>query len=236
MRPTNQLEQWEWMEAYHRGTLSADERLIFEQELKRDPDFSRECAQLLAADKALRELALAKTVRNAVRAELAAPPKPIQRLRLGRGRLASVLVACVLLVISYLTFSQVDLESYRQDVTLTQRYRESEDDVAGPDLTPQQRTFYREFFDAQAYLANGQPQLAIGNLEKLARVDSLRPYFKQAVQWHLLNAYLLNRQPDNADATFQLLDQSGQSVYPISTSDRWKVWWQIRWQKLGRSA
>ncbi|RCR66387.1 hypothetical protein [Larkinella punicea] len=229
MRPTDQVQQWEWIEAYYQNKLPAAERLVFEQELARDADFRETALRLQTADEALRILSLEHTVRKTVRHELA-HRQPLRRWRLGR-----VVVSGMVLIglgLAYLTFDRVDLQSYRDDVTLTQRYRASGDDLQETDLTPRQRAFYRDFFDAQAFLANGQPEMAIPSLETLSRADSLRPYFRQAVQWHLLNAYLLNNQPDNADATFQLLDQSGEPVYPINRTDRWKVWWQIRWKKL----
>lgn len=229
MRPTDQLQQWEWIEAYYQNRLPIEERLVFEQELATDEEFRQTALQLQAAEQALRSLSLEHTVRKAIRQELA-QGKPLRRLRLGQIVAGGLILIGVGL--TYLTFDRVDLQAYRDDVTLTQRYRDLGDDGQETALTPQQRTFYRDFFDAQAFLANGQPAMAITNLEKLARADSLRPYFRQAVQWHLLNAYLLNDQPDNADATYRLLGQSGLPVYPVNQTDRWKVWWQIRWKKL----
>ncbi|GAB3914444.1 hypothetical protein GCM10028803_59920 [Larkinella knui] len=229
MRPTDQVQQWEWIEAYYQNKLPAAERLVFEQELARDAEFRETALRLQTADQALRILSLENTVRKTVQHELA-HSRPFRRWRLGRVVAAGVVL--IGLGLAYLTFDRVDLQIYRDDVTLTQRYRASGDDLQETDLTPRQRAFYRDFFDAQAFLANGQPEMAITNLETLSRADSLRPYFRQAVQWHLLNAYLLNNQPDNADATFQLLAQSGEPVYPVNRTDRWKVWWQIRWQKL----
>ncbi|GAB4038364.1 anti-sigma factor [Spirosoma gilvum] len=233
MRPTDQLEQWEWIEAYYQNRLPSDERLEFEKELDADEEFRETALQLQAAEQALRSLSLDYTVRKSIRKELA-QGRLFRRLRLGMSRAVAGSLVLIGLGITYLTFDRVDLQPYRNDVALTQRYRDLDDDEQETALTPRQRTFYRDFFDAQAFLANGQPGIAITNLEKLARVDSLRPYFRQAVQWHLLNAYLLNNQPDNADATYRLLDQSGLPVYPVHQTDRWKVWWQIRWQKLTR--
>jgi hypothetical protein len=229
MRPTDQLQQWEWIEAYYQDKLPAEERLVFEQELANDAEFRETALRLQTADEALRLLSLENTVRKAIRHELN-QSHPLRRLRIGRIVVGGMFL--ISLGLTYLTFDRVDLQIYRDDVTLTQRYRELGEDSQATTLTPRQRAFYRDFFDAQAFLANGQPEMAITNLEKLARADSLRPYFRQAVQWHLMNAYLLNNQPDNADSTFRLLDQSGEPVYPVNRTDRWKVWWQIRWKKL----
>lgn len=229
MRPTNQLKEWEWIEAYYRHELAPSERLLVEQEMVQDADFRQTVEQLSMADNALRTLGLEQTVRRAIGQELVMG-KPQKRWRI--GQLASLLVGLLLLGTGYLTFSRVDLQNYRNDVALTQRYRDLGDDQPKTDLTPEQRTFYRDFFDAQAYMANGQPELSIANLEKLARADSLRPFFRQAIQWHLANAYLLSNQPTNAEATLKLLDQGGELIYPINRVDRWKFWCQIRWQKL----
>ncbi|GAB3919966.1 hypothetical protein [Larkinella terrae] len=229
MRPDDQLKQWEWIEDYYQNKLPISERLIFEQELARDAEFRQTAERLKTADQALRFMSLENTVRKAVRQELT--HRPLVR-RVGLGRMAVSGVVLIGMWLAYLTFDGVDLQTYRDDVTLTQRYRELGEDVEETALTPRQRSFYRNFFDAQAFLANGQPEMAIANLEKLARADSLRPYFRQAVEWHLLNAYLLNNQPNNADSTLRMINESGELVYRIDRTDRWKVWWQIRWQKL----
>ena len=225
MRPTNELKEWEWIDAYHRGTLSLDERLTYEQELARDAAFRQTSDQFRAADHALKLLSLEHTVRMTVHRELAQRPQRRWRLK----QLAGALLVIGLLYVGYLSFSRVDMSAYQNDISLTLRYHGSNTDTA---LTPPQQAFYRNFFEAQAFLTNGQPELAIKNLEKLAHNDSLRPYFRQAVQWHLLNAYLLSKQPDNAETTLRLLDQANTALYPIDRTDRWKVWWQIRWQKL----
>lgn len=231
MQPSDELQQWERIEAYYQGKLSTLEITALEQQFDNDPALRQAAQAYRLGDQALRMKPLEPVVRQAIRQNLR-PPKPIKRYRF--RRLAGGCVAVVGLVfLGYFTFSRIDLSDYRDDVTLTYRYR----DLGNPaspraDMTPQQRAFYRTFFDAQAYLANGQPRLAIPNLETLARTDSLRPYFRQAVYWHLLNAYLLDVQPDNAAATLKLLDQAS-PVYPIDQSDRWKVWWQIHWQQWG---
>ena len=232
MRPTDQLKEWEWIEAYHKGTLSAEERLIYEQELARDPDFMNTSEQLRIAEQVLQTWGLEQTVRQAVRQELR--NKKIVRTRRWRiARVAGiVLVSSGLLYGTYFSFSPVDMDSYHNDIVLVQRYRSPDEETFLTEMTPQQRAFYRNFFDAQAYLANGQPELAIPKLEKLERVEGLRSYFRQAVQWHLVNAYLLCNQPNNAEATYKLLEQVSEPVYPISPADRWKVWCQIRWYKL----
>lgn len=229
MRPTDQLQQWEWIEAYYQDRLPISERLVFEQELANDSEFRQTALQLQTADQALRTLRSESIVRKAVQHELAQKQTQHQ-LRWKRVAMSGLIL--IGLGVTYLTFDRVELKTYRDDVKLTQRYREFGNESQDSALIPRQRAFYRDFFDAQAFLANGQPEMAITKLEKLAQVDSLRPYFRQAAQWHLVNAYLLNNQPDNADATLQLLDQSGKLGYSINKIDRWKVSWQIRWQKL----
>ncbi|MEZ0609429.1 anti-sigma factor [Fibrella sp. WM1] len=227
----NQLEQWEWIDAYHSGALPDRERQRLEEKMVTDEAFRREATALGAARTALQELALTDLVRQTVRQELASEQRPRYRWQGWRWVAAASLL--LVLGISYLTFSRVDLGTYRNDLTLTERYRQLPDNQPEEDaLTAAQRAFYRQFFDAQAYLATGQPRPAIEKLEALAAVEGVRPYFRDAVAWHLLNAYLLDHQPDNAAATYQRLLQQSASSYPISLTDRWKVWWQIRWQKL----
>ena len=230
MRPTNQLAQWEWIEAYIDGTLPPGEQPLFDQELRRDDAFRHDTEAMEQAKKALTTLALEQRVRQTVQQESSVARRTGAWLRPRRWAVAMGVVA--LLGVGYLTFSRVDLAAYRNDLTLTERYRQTPDNQPDEVLTPAQRTFYRQFFDAQAFLANGQPQQAITTLQTLAAVEGIRPYFRDAVYWHLLNAYLLAHQPNNAEATYRVLIQQSASPYPISTTDRWKVWWKIRWQQL----
>lgn len=228
----DQLEQWEWIDAYYSGALPDRERQRIEEKMATDESFRREANALGAARTALQELALTDLVRQTVRKELTLKQQPRYRWQGWRWVAAASLL--IVLGISYLTFSRVDLGTYRNDLTLTERYRQLPDNQPEEDaLTTAQRAFYRQFFDAQAYLATGQPRPAIDKLEALITVDGIRPYFRDAVAWHLLNAYLLDHQPANAQATYQRLVQQTNSPYSICLTDRWKVWWQIRWQKLG---
>lgn len=238
MQPSNELQQWELIEAYCQGKLKPHQQAAFEQRLENDPDLRQITDDFGRGDRAIRMAVLEPVVQKAIQRELrhSAPVRvepqrttPIWRIRL--KRVAGVVAVAALCFVSYLSFVQVDLRDYRDDVTLTYRYRDMDNATSPPDFTPQQRAFYRSFFDAQAHLANGQPRLAIPNLEALARNDNLRPYFRQAVYWHLLNAYLLDDQSDNAEATLKLLDQTT-LVYPIDPMDRWKVWCQINLKKL----
>lgn len=224
------LEQWEWIEAYHQGVLSPDEQRRVEQEIAKNDEFRQEAVALGRSHGALHLLALNDLVRRTVRHELTHGRQLRRRVRVGRW-LAAV-CASILLSAGYLTFSRVDLANYRNDITLTERYRPASDASPGDDeLTAAQRTFYRQFFDAQTYLASGQPRPAIEKLEALAGASGLRPYFQEAIQWHLLNAYLLDKQPDNAQATYERLRRHTSLAYLISPVDRWKVWWQVQWQK-----
>ena len=122
------------------------------------------------------------------------------------------------------------MTDYQNDIQLTERYRQ-QTNRDSMEWTPRQKQFYRDFFDGQAYLVAGQPALAIPYFERLQKMPDARPYFRQAILWHLINAYLQNKQPDNALAIYERFAEMPYQTYPIRRLDRWKVWWQLKWHQ-----
>lgn len=225
MEDEHNLPDWELIERYYEQTLPAAERMRVEERMATDPAFLAEAEAWHEADRALRELAMKRLVQQTVRQEIRRL-KWRGRIRLGAGTLTAVCAAAC-----WVLFSAVDIGTYQQDLTLLRKMRD--DSTSAPtSLTPRQQAFYRDFFEGQTFLADGQPALAIPYFQHVLDLPDLRPYFRQAVQWQLVNAYLQADQPDNADATYQRLVASGEPVYPVRDLDRWRVRWQIGWKKL----
>jgi hypothetical protein len=225
MEDEHNLPDWELIERYYGQTLSATDRVRVEERMAADPGFLAEAEAWQEADRTMRELSLSRLVRQTVRQES-------RRLKWrGRIRLGASTLTVVCSVACWLLFSAVDISVYQQDLTLLRQMRiDSVSDQ--PPLTARQQAFYRDFFDGQTFLADGQPALAIPYFERVLALTDLRPYFRQAVEWQLVNAYLQANQPDNADATYQRLVASGKPIYPLRALDRWRVQWQIGWKKL----
>lgn len=221
----DQIRDWELIEGYYQRTLSAVDQQRMEHRLATEPDFRANAEAWKQADTALRELALRNVVQKTVRQEFRRQ-QWIGRLRIG---VATLLVGCM--AVGWLLFSSVDLGAYQQDVTILKQYRRDSPEKS-PSWTPRQQAFYQDFFDGQSYLADGQPELAIPYFERVLSLPNLRPYFRQAVEWQLVNAYLQTHQPGNADSTYQRLTANGKPIYPIEPVDRWRVQWQIGWQKI----
>lgn len=225
MEDAHNIPDWELIERYYAHTLPQTDRVRLEERMAVDPDFRAEAEAWQQSDRALRKLALSRLVRQTVRQE-SHRLKWRKRIRLGVGALTTVCVAlCSIL------FSTVDIATYQQDLTLLRQMRlDSAQRV--PARTPRQQAFYSDFFEGQAFLADGQPALAIPLFERVLAMPNLRPYFRQAVEWQLINAYLLAGQPENADTTYERLVALGEPIYPIRDLDRWRVRWQIGWRKL----
>ncbi|GAB3962777.1 hypothetical protein GCM10028805_64570 [Spirosoma harenae] len=225
MEDEHNLPDWELIERYYAKTLSAAERARVEEQMAADPRFLAEAEAWREADRTLRELALSRLVKQTVQQES-------RRLKWrGRIRLGAATLTVVCSAACWVLFSAVDISTYQQDLTLLRQMRP--DSASGqPPLTTRQQVFYRDFFDGQTFLADGQPALAIPYFERTLAIPDLRPYFRQAVEWQLVNAYLQNNQPDNAYATYQRLVASGEPIYPLRTVDRLRVQWQIGWKKL----
>jgi tetratricopeptide (TPR) repeat protein len=225
MEDAHNIPDWELIERYYGQTLPQADRMRLEERMAADPAFRAEAEAWQQADRALRELALSRLVRQTVRQE-SHRLKWRKRIRLGIGALTTV---CV--VLCSVLFSTVDIATYQQDLTLLRQMRLDSAQVP-PARTPRQQAFYRDFFEGQAFLADGQPALAIPLFERVLAMPNLRPYFRQSVEWQLVNAYLLAGQPENADATYERLVALGEPIYPIRDLDRWRVRWQIGWRKL----
>ena len=233
MRTTNsllmdnspELPDWELIEGYYGHTLSAADQKRAEHRFATDPAFRAEAEAWKEADLALRELAFYQVAKQTVQRES-------RKLRWkGQIRLGTTSFATICIIIGWFLFSPVDIQSYQQDMTVRRNSR-SDSTTQQTILSERQKSFYKDFFEGQTYLADGQPTLAIPYFERVLNLPNLRPYFRQAVEWQLINAYLQAHQPNNAHTTYQRLMASDELTYPIRTLDRWRVQWQIGYQKL----
>ncbi|GAB4051825.1 tetratricopeptide repeat protein [Spirosoma litoris] len=225
MDNTDELRDWELIEGYYQHTLSTTIKAYVEKRFLTDPEFRANAETWKQADTDLRTLALRNVVRQTIRQE-SHRLHWAKRIRLGVTALAAT---CVLT--GWGLFSSVDIQTYQQDLTILRQYRTDSSGNASS-WTARQQTFYRDFFEGQSYLADGQPALAIPYFERVLNLKNLRPYFRQAVAWQLVNAYLQTNQPDNADATYHRLMATGELVYPIRNVDHLRIKCQIGWQKL----
>lgn len=221
------LPDWELIEGFFSETLPPEYHQTVQQRLATDPAFRAQAQAWQQADRAMRQLARQQAARQTVRQEM---QQMRWKTRIRRGA-ATVMTAC--LVGGLWLFSSVNITAYQQDLTLLRLVRADSTLQQAP-LSERQQAFYRDYAEGQSYLADGQPALAIPYFERVLKTPNLRLYFQQAVQWQLVNAYLLAHRPANAQATLERLGALGDPIYPIQSLDRWRVRWQIGWQQLVR--
>ncbi len=124
-------------------------------------------------------------------------------------------------MVGYFSFAPVKLPGAENDFNATRS--------PGNTVPDKQRIAFQRFFDGQAHLAEGLNLLAVQDSEQVLRATDIRPYFREAAQWHLAVAYLKSGQPRRAAHVLNALTDCIDCEYPVSTLDRWKLRWQIQW-------
>jgi tetratricopeptide (TPR) repeat protein len=222
-RPTDKTEEQEWIERYLQGKMSEDERKHFETELAKDINLSMDTQQLQQAHRLMKEAFLEEQALATVRRLQAAGRSREKVIYWGRY-LAAASVSGIIFV-TYLSLSMPRFPDSENDFTV----------VRGASTTTMplnQRAVFDQFFEGQAHIAEGQYILAVRNFETVLQSGDLRPYFKEAAQWHLVVAYLKSGDISRAENLYRKFDQCTDCEYTVGSVNRWKIWWQIHWKKL----
>jgi tetratricopeptide (TPR) repeat protein len=222
-RPTDQAEKHDWIEQYLFGKMTKEEALFFENELKNDKNLTKEMENIRQTHNRIQEVFLEQNALNTL--------KKLQAVDRRRNAVFTVFkyagfaaAACAVFII-YLSFSPTQFPNSENDFTVVRK--------ANPtSMTPQQHYVFNQFFEGQAHIAEGQYTLAIKNLEEVVRFNDLRPYFREAAEWHLAFAYLKSGDTVRAEQLYLRFSNCLDCEYPVSRIDRWKVWWQIQYAKL----
>jgi len=222
-RPDNQEEEFEWIEQYLRGQMTEVERVFFENECHDDPNLKQEMENIKWSQRQLQDVFLQQRVQNNIRHLQAADRRKIKVIQLVKyaGYLAA---ACVAFII-FLSFSPADFPDSENDFNVVRSANETS-------MSPQQRKIFNEFFEGQAYMAEGAYALSIPHLEKVLQYNDLRPYFKEATQWHLAVAYLKSGDIARAEQLYKQFNHCLDCEYKVSQIDRWRIWWQIKTAKI----
>ena len=222
-RPTNKTDEQEWIEQYLFGKMTKEEALFFEKELQNDENLAADMENIRQIQHRIQEAFLEKTALHTI--------KKLQQKDRIRTKVLNIFkytgyvaAACATFIL-YLSFSPSQFPDSENDFTVVRK-----ENVTS--MTVQQRYIFDQFFEGQAHIAEGQYLLAIQNLEEVIRFNDLRPYFREAAQWHLAIAYLKSGNVTKAEQLYHQFQDCLECEYAVSQMDQWKVWWQIQKAKL----
>ncbi|MBA4850561.1 hypothetical protein [Emticicia sp. BO119] len=226
MRPTNEQEEFEWIEDYLLGKLNQKDTLFFEEELKKDIELTKKVEEIrktlnLLKESVIQEQVL-KTIKNLQNRERRLHKfSPFRIIRYAAG--ASMAASIIFML--YISLVSVHLPDTENDFNVTRG-------IDSTKLTPEQRTAFNSFFDGQAHLVEGSYLLAVKDFQRSLQVKNIRPYFKEAAEWHLALAYIKSNQPYKAEEIYKKFEDCTDCEYPIDKLNRWKIWWRILWAKV----
>lgn len=222
-RPTEKIEEQEWIERYLRNQMTAPERIHFEDELQKDANLMIDMEQQKDAyaimQRAFLEMQVVKTVKQL---------QVRQRRRtkiIAISRYLTGLAAACIILFTYFSLSPAQFPTSENDFTV----------VRGTDTTtmsPQQKVVFEQFFEGQAHIAEGQYLLAVHNFETVLQSEDIRPYFREAAQWHLIVSYLKSGDVARADHLYQRFVQCADCEYEVGFINRLKIRCQIWWARL----
>lgn len=231
MKSTYNQDEFEEIEAYILNKLDGNHRKSIELKIQNDPQYAATVESIrqtitLVSDAFLEQNAIdtIKTLQQADRAKMLMVYTTKRNIPL-KAFVPFAAAAAMMLLVSYFMFSSIDFPDTENDFYVTR----------GIDTTkfnPEQRMAFSQFFDGQAHLAEGQYLLAVKDFESSINVKNIRPYFREATQWHLALAYTKSGQALKAEKIFAQLNNCSDCEYPVSTLNRWKLWLRIQWAKL----
>ncbi len=226
MKPTNEQEEFEWIEDYLFNKLNKEEIVFFENELRINLEFAKKVEKTKKTHDLLKESFIENEVLKTIKdlqvkeREVITPNRGLKTIKY----FGSFSAAAAILFGFYFSFAPIAFPDTENDFNITRG-------VDSTKFSPEQRTAFSRFFDGQAHLAEGQYLLAIKDFENSLLAKDIRPYFREAAQWHLSVAYMKSKQPQKAEKILQSFENCMACEYPVSTINRWKLWWQIQLTK-----
>lgn len=222
MRPQDRIEEQEWIDKYLDDKLSPPERFEFENELKNDKLFKDSFDKMKALRNTINDYFIEQAMRDQI--QLIKDRKISKRkiFKLLPLRISITGFAALIIFALYLIFSPIVLPDSDNDFTITRGLKTTKNDKI-------KKTSFDYFFEAQSKFYEGQYLLSSQIFEKVLKDEELRPYFKEATEWHLLLAYIKSNQNYKARELYKNLSNCIVPCnYELSTLNRWKIWWQIR--------
>ncbi len=223
------FEEEERIERYLSGACSREEKHAIQEQMVTDKTFAEKVRlteiAYQAVDTGSYEKRILDVVADVRRAEKRRNLR--QQWWLYGG---TALVAAGLSFIVFLAYAPLQLPSQAQEVRAVRNINRVYEKDSSDAFALEKKKAFVLYFEAQAYLAEGNLQPAILKLEELTQIEGMRPYFQEAVLWHLTVAYMQNGNVGRAGEVYSSIGPTQE--YTIKTLDRWKVWWQLQRRKL----
>ncbi len=226
MRPTSEQEEFEWIEDYLLGKLNLKDSIFFEEELKDDIELTKKVDQIRKALNLVKESVIQQEVLKTIKLlQYRNKHSSTSAYIKIRKYVTSTSIAALVVFMLYFSFGSIHLPDTENDFNVTRGVDSSK-------FTPEQRKAFSSFFDGQAHLVEGNYLLAVNDFQKSLELKNIRPYFKEAAEWHLALAYIKSNQPYKAEVIYEKFANCTDCEYPVDTLNRWKIKWRIFWAKI----
>lgn len=221
-RPLKPEDVTEWMDKYLSDELSPEERVFFEAVLLEDDSLAAQLEEQIQARNMLAKIFQEERLREEIRKFGRQENRRILRRNILKYSSAACLV--VFLGIFFLLNSLPVFPDSENDFTVV---RGADESVMRSD----RRMVFDSFFSGQAHIAEGEYALAATNFEQVLQEEDLRPYFREAAEWHLLVAYLKSGKLNKANELYSKFASCTDCEYEVSSINRWKIWLQIKYSQ-----
>lgn len=220
MNHNEELKQLEIIEDYCTNAMPPEERRIFEDKLLVDSSLVKCVDDYKRTVRLLENLAQERRILTI-----------IQKVKLQSHKehtqkswwvyVGAMAAACIVLIL-YASLSLVQLPNSENDLTVLR-------DLDVATLSSEDKKNVEQFYAGQAALTMGQFDQAVHYFELVLKKQPLRPYFQQATEWHLVLAYLYNKQITEAKTLLEHINEEKVEVYPVGFMNKFKLWWQLLW-------
>lgn len=232
MKQAEDHEEFDTIEAYLLNRLDKKTMADVEYRIKNDSEFAKKVKEIQHTQLFIKEAFLEQSALETIKAlqqrdrdKFKKETQP-RRKTVYWKKVVSFAAAASIIIISYLSLTPVEFPDTENDFHITRG-------LDTTNFTREQRIAFSQFFDGQAHFAEGEYLLAVRDFENAATVKNVRPYFREATQWHLALAYTKSGQALKAERIYKQFSECVDCEYPISPVNRWKLWWRIQWAKNG---
>ncbi|MCX6214615.1 hypothetical protein [Spirosoma sp.] len=217
------VERWEQLEDYLRGRMEDGQSRQLEERMKTDTKLTDELVSVRRAQalltEALAEQQMRATLRQ-IRVETSVNTRSASWMPVKWNQVVLWAAAACVLLMSYLSIVPVKLPDAGYDVMALRR-------IDTTQLSGQQRIAFENFFEGQARMVEGDYVQAAHHFENVLTVEDLRPYFKEAAEWHLAVSYLQSHQFNRASQLYRRLRYCNQCAYEVGWLNRRKMEWKL---------
>ncbi len=225
MIPQDEIERQEWLEAYWKKKLSQPEVEWLENAMGDDAMLAKEVQQIGKAMKTIQDAQVEQRMRDTLQLLRKKQPKPMpQPQPFWRYALLGGMAACVAFLL-YLSFGSIQLPPTDYDLQVMR-------DTDPIQMDAVQKVAFDEFFAGQAGMAEGKYSEATQHFEQVLKATQIRPYFREAAEWHLVVSCFKSGQYVKAQKYLTQLEACDACEYEVSRVEMWKIKWQLYWRLL----